>query len=144
MRRNIRVLDIGSGLGFPLIELAQRLGATCEVYGIDPWTQADERARMKARVWKLNNVTVVPGNAEQLPFTDGFFELVVSNNGTNNVDDEEETLREICRVAKPGGQIVLTMNLPETITARTTSTTRKRPSAKFAASPSRADRLCSR
>jgi SAM-dependent methyltransferase len=115
MRRNIRALDIGSGLGFPLIELAQRLGATCEVYGIDPWTQADERARMKARVWKLNNVTVVPGNAEQLPFTDGFFELVVSNNGTNNVDDEEETLREICRVAKPGGQIVLTMNLPETM-----------------------------
>jgi SAM-dependent methyltransferase len=115
MRKNIRVLDIGSGLGFPLIELAQRLGATCEVYGIDPWTPANERARMKIRVWKLNNVEVVPGNAEHLPFADGFFELVVSNNGTNNVDDEEKTFREISRVAKPGAQIVLTMNLPETM-----------------------------
>jgi SAM-dependent methyltransferase len=115
MRKNIRALDIGSGLGFPLIELAQRLGATCEVYGIDPWTSANERARKKIRVWKLDHVEVVPGNAEHLPFADDFFELVVSNNGTNNVDDEEETFREIVRVAKPGAQIVLTMNLPETM-----------------------------
>lgn len=115
MRRNIRALDIGSGLGFPLIELAQRLGPTCKVYGIDPWTPANERARMKIRAWRLDNVEVVEGNAENLPFDDGFFELVVSNNGTNNVDDEEATLREISRVAKAGAQIVLTMNLPETM-----------------------------
>jgi len=115
MHKNIRALDVGSGLGFPLIELAQRLGTTCKVYGIDPWTPANERARMKIRVWKLNNVEVVQGNAEHLPFADGFFDLVVSNNGTNNVDDEEETFREISRVAKPGAQIVLTMNLPETM-----------------------------
>jgi SAM-dependent methyltransferase len=115
MRKNIRALDIGSGLGFPLIELAQRLGTTCKVYGIDPWTPANERARNKVRIWKLNNVEVVPGNAEHLPFADGFFELVVSNNGTNNVDDEEKTFREISRIAKPGAQIVLTMNLPETM-----------------------------
>jgi SAM-dependent methyltransferase len=115
MRKNIRALDIGSGLGFPLIELAQRLGATCKVYGIDPWTPANDRARMKVRAWRLDNVEVVPGNAEHLPFADGFFELVVSNNGTNNVDDEANTFREISRVAKPGAQIVLTMNLPETM-----------------------------
>ena len=115
MRKNIRALDIGSGLGFPLIELAQRLGPTCKVYGIDPWTPANERARMKIRVWRLDNVEVVEGNAENLPFDDGFFELVVSNNGTNNVDDEESALHEISRVAKPGAQIVITVNLPETM-----------------------------
>jgi SAM-dependent methyltransferase len=115
MRKNIRALDIGSGLGFPLIELAQRLGATCKVYGIDPWTPANERARMKVRVWKLDNVEIVAGNAEHMPFSDDFFELVVSNNGTNNVDDEEQTFHEVSRVARPGAQIVLTMNLPETM-----------------------------
>jgi ubiquinone/menaquinone biosynthesis C-methylase UbiE len=115
LRKHIRALDIGSGLGFPLVELAQRLGTTCNVYGIDPWTPANERARLKVRVWQLDHVEVVEGNAEHLPFDDGFFELVVSNNGTNNVDDEEQTFREIRRVAKPGAQVVLTMNLPETM-----------------------------
>lgn len=115
LRKHIRALDVGSGLGFPLIELAQRLGTTCRVYGIDPWTPANERARMKIGVWKLDNVEAITGNAENLPFEDGFFELVVSNNGTNNVDDEEQTFSEVARVAKAGAQIVLTMNLPETM-----------------------------
>jgi arsenite methyltransferase len=115
LRRNICALDVGSGLGFPLVELAQRLGASCQVYGIDPWTTANERARMKARVWGLDNVEIVAGKAEQLPFADGYFELVVSNNGTNNVDDETTAFREIARVAGAGAQVVLTMNLPETM-----------------------------
>ena len=34
LRRDLRVLDIGSGLGFPIVELSQRLGETCEVFGI--------------------------------------------------------------------------------------------------------------
>jgi SAM-dependent methyltransferase len=57
MRKNIRALDVGSGLGFPLVELAQRLGPTCKVYGIDPWTPANERARMKVRVWARTTST---------------------------------------------------------------------------------------
>lgn len=36
-RKNIRVLDIGTGFGFPLVELAMRLGSTCQVVGLDPW-----------------------------------------------------------------------------------------------------------
>ncbi|MFC1540114.1 class I SAM-dependent methyltransferase [Gemmatimonadota bacterium] len=114
LKKNIRALDIGSGLGFPLIELAQRLGESCEVYGIDPWEQANERVRKKCMTWKLKNIQVITGKAEHLPFTDGFFHLIVSNNGTNNVDNDKSTFSEIFRVAKPDAQIVLTMNLPDT------------------------------
>ncbi|MCW8961437.1 MAG: hypothetical protein OQK29_07725 [Ignavibacteriaceae bacterium] len=39
-RKNITALDIGSGLGFPLLEVAMRLGDSCKVYGIDPWEAA--------------------------------------------------------------------------------------------------------
>ena len=35
IQRNMKVLDVGCGTGFPLLELAQRLGESCEVYGID-------------------------------------------------------------------------------------------------------------
>jgi len=115
LHRNIRALDIGSGLGFPLLELSQRLGPTCEVYGIDPWRAAVLRARQKILVWELSHVTIVEGKAESLPFDDRHFDLVVSNNGTNNVDDERRTFEEIRRVARPDAQIVLTMNLPDTM-----------------------------
>jgi arsenite methyltransferase len=42
LRKNIRALDIGFGTGFPLLELAQQLGASSVVYGIDPWEEAVE------------------------------------------------------------------------------------------------------
>ena len=39
----------------------------------------------------------------------------MSNNGTNNVDDEEKVFAELGRVARRGAQMVLTMNLPDTM-----------------------------
>lgn len=113
--RNMRALDIGSGLGFPIVELSQRLGATCEVYGIDPWIEAVERTRLKIRTWGIKNLTIVEGNAESMPFDDAFFDLITSNNGTNNTNDERQTFREIVRVATPGAQVVFTVNLPDTM-----------------------------
>ena len=115
MRRGLRALDVGSGLGFPALELAQRLGSTCRVLGVDPWIPAVERAMRKARTWGLANLCIVEARAEDLPFGDRRFDLVVSNNGTNNVDDPERVYREIRRVARPGAQVVLTLNLPGTM-----------------------------
>ena len=115
MRGSMRVLDVGSGMGFPIVDLSQRLGPTSRVYGIVPWTVANERTRMKLRTWGIDNVEIVEGVVEEMPFDDGFFDLVVSNNGTNNVDDEGRAFAEIARVAAPGAQFVLTVNMPETM-----------------------------
>ena len=115
LRENMRVLDIGSGSGFPSIEIAQRLGTSGDVYAVDPWETAVDRARQKMRQWNVANLHLVEGRAETLPFEARFFDLVVSNNGTNNVDDEERVFAEIGRVARPGAQLVLTMNLPGTM-----------------------------
>ena len=110
-----RALDVGCGLGFPLLELAMRLGTGTKVYGIDPWKEALERARIKAGVMGIKNVEVVEGVAEELPFDDGFFDLIVSNNGINNVNDLPKTLKEIGRVSKAGAQFVSTMNTDGTM-----------------------------
>lgn len=115
LRPNLVALDVGSGLGFPSIELAQRLGSTGRVFGIDPWTAANERARRKIDAWGLDNITILEGKAEKLPFADETLDLVISNNGTNNVEDEAQTYREIARTAKDNAQILLTVNLPETM-----------------------------
>jgi arsenite methyltransferase len=110
-----RALDVGCGLGFPLLELAMRLGPDSMVYGIDPWKEALKRARLKVRVMGIGNVEILEGVAENMPFDDGFFDLVVSNNGINNVQDLPKALKEIGRVSKPGAQFVATMNTDETM-----------------------------
>lgn len=115
LRRDIAALDIGCGTGFPLLELAGRLGSTCRITGLDPWEAAIARIRMKIRTTGIGNVTVVPGMAENMPFADASFDLIVSNNGINNVTDPEAVMGECARVARPGAQLVITMNLPDTM-----------------------------
>jgi arsenite methyltransferase len=115
MKPNLNVLDIGSGMGFPIIELSQRLGNSCNVFGIDPWNKAIERAKLKIKIWEITNLQILEGKAEQLPFENDYFDLIISNNGTNNVDDEEKVFSEISRTAKSGAQLVITVNLPETM-----------------------------
>ena len=114
LRRGMQVLDIGCGLGFPLIELAMRLGNSSAVYGIDPWKAGIERVRQKVKAYGLSNVHAIEGKAELLPFDDGFFDLIVSNNGLNNVQDLEKSLNECNRVLMSGGQLIFTFNTDRT------------------------------
>lgn len=104
-------LDVGCGTGFPLIELAQRLGSTAEVHGIDPWTAGLARAAEKIRCRKTPNVTLHEGTAAAMPFDDASFDLIVSNLGINNFDDPERVVRECRRVARAGATLAITTNL---------------------------------
>jgi ubiquinone/menaquinone biosynthesis C-methylase UbiE len=113
----LTVLDVGFGTGFPLLELAQRLGASARLYGVDPWAAALARAREKARACGIANVVLLRAVAERLPLRAASVDLVVSNNGLNNVQDAAASLAECRRVSKAGAQLVLTQNLPETMTA---------------------------
>jgi len=107
----INVLDIGCGLGFPLIELSQRFGNSCKFYGVDPWQSALRRTQAKISKYEITNTIVTKNVAERLPFKNNSFDLVVSNNGINNVQDIKQTLLECYRVSNPGAQFLITMNL---------------------------------
>ena len=111
MRPNLNILDVGYGLGVPILELAQRFGDSCQFTGIDPWEAAHERANWKKEIYSLDNVNLILGDAAQIPFEAESFDMVICNIGVNNFEDSQKVLSEIFRVLKKGGKFYLTSNL---------------------------------
>jgi SAM-dependent methyltransferase len=97
-----------------LLELAERLGPDSKVWGLDSWEPALQRAKEKFRLRGLSNIEITHSPAESMPFEDDCFDLIVSNNGLNNVQDPRLVLQQCKRVARVGCQLVFTANLPGT------------------------------
>jgi len=110
-KTNITAIDLGFGSGFPLTEIALRLGDSSTVYGIDPWTDVFDRVRRKIQYYRLTNVRLIEGVAESIPLDDNSVDLITSNNGVNNVSDIDQVISECSRIIKQGGQFIQTMNL---------------------------------
>lgn len=59
--KGLSVLDIGAGTGFPSLEIAQRLGGTSFVYGLDTWSEGIKKAEQKAKAYQVKNVEYIRG-----------------------------------------------------------------------------------
>ncbi len=109
--RGLKVLDVGCGTGFPLLELAQLSGSSCQFTGLDIWKAGLERAEFKSKIYGLKNVSFVQSQENHFPLPSDEFDLIVSNLGINNFADPDFILAECARVAKPNARLVLTTNL---------------------------------
>ncbi|MBN1637362.1 MAG: methyltransferase domain-containing protein, partial [Ignavibacteriales bacterium] len=103
------------GTGFPLIELSMRLGKSSNVFGIEPWSEAVDKVRKKIDYYQLKNVKIIEGFAESIPLDNNSVDLIVSNNGINNVNNIDKTFYECSRVIKKGGQFIFTFNTDRTM-----------------------------
>src|SRR6184192_2076696 len=74
-----RVLDLGSGAGTDSLIAAQMVGSEGRVIGIDMTPQMLAKARAAAAELGVRNVEFVEAEAERLPFSDGSFDIVISN-----------------------------------------------------------------
>lgn len=100
------LLDIGSGIGGPARYFANRFG--CRVTGIDLTPEFCDVARHLTQLLDLDGrVTFELGNALAMPFADGSFDGAYSMNVSMNIADKGAFYREIHRVLKPGGWLVL-------------------------------------
>ena len=100
-----RVLDLGSGAGTDSLVAAQMVGADGHVTGIDMTAPMLSKARAAAAEMGVANAEFVEGEAEQLPFPDASFGVVISNGVIDLIPDKDAVLAELYRVLAPGGRM---------------------------------------
>ena len=100
-----RVLDLGSGAGTDSLVASLQVGPGGSVIGIDMTPEMLAKARAGATALGATNVEFVEGEAEQLPFGDETFDVVISNGVIDLVPDKDAVFSEIYRVLVPGGRI---------------------------------------
>jgi demethylmenaquinone methyltransferase/2-methoxy-6-polyprenyl-1,4-benzoquinol methylase len=99
-----RALDLCCGTGDIALALA-RHGA--EVAGLDFSEPMLEIARRKTSHSALRTPHFIQGDAQQIPFPDNSFEIVTVGYGLRNLASFETGLREMQRVARPGGRLLV-------------------------------------
>ncbi len=95
--RRPRILDVGCGTGANLLMLSE--------YGDAEGVDVSEDALAFCRERGLNKVKL--GAAEELPYEDGTFDLVTAFDVVEHIDDDLAGLREMRRVLRPGGRVLL-------------------------------------
>lgn len=102
------VLDVGSGVGHWGQLLARVLAPDAEISGVDPdpvWVErATERAKTHGHGRRFRYAL---GRGEELPFPDGTFDVVTCQTVLIHVPDPARVIREMVRVTRPGGRLVL-------------------------------------
>jgi phosphatidylethanolamine/phosphatidyl-N-methylethanolamine N-methyltransferase len=103
-QRQGRVLEVGVGTGLSLPNYGRHL----QIAGIDLSPEMLEKAREKVDEERLTNVTGLHEmDASALTFANGEFDTVVAMYVITVVPDPEKVMRELARVTKVGGQVVL-------------------------------------
>jgi arsenite methyltransferase len=111
LQPDMSVLDVACGTGFPLLELAGRLGDDAHVVGLDIWLRALTRAKQKRDLFDRQNVSIVGYQGSGFPFADKTFDMVTSNLGVNNFTNPSAAVQECHRVTHSGGFLALTTNV---------------------------------
>jgi arsenite methyltransferase len=116
-RGDEQVLDVGCGRGLLLAGAAKRLTRKGSATGIDIWSKVDMGGNSENATrhnLELEGVsdrcTLLSIPAQEMPFADGSFDVVLSNLCLHNIYDRETRRRavgQITRVLKPGGQAIL-------------------------------------
>jgi SAM-dependent methyltransferase len=101
------VLDLGSGAGVDVLLAAHGVGPSGRVIGVDMTPEMIAKARTIAATAGLTHVEFRQGRLEELPVDDATVDAVTSNCVINLVPDKAAVFREIHRVLRPGGRLVI-------------------------------------
>lgn len=101
------VVDLGSGAGMDSFLAALWVGPEGSVVGVDMTEEMVQRARATAKAVGLDNVQFRSGVIEDLPVESEWADVVISNGVINLCPDKLRVYKEIRRVLKPGGRMII-------------------------------------
>ncbi len=101
------VLDIGCGAGVDTLIAATMVGPKGKVVGIDLISEMLDRAKENLQKTSLDNVSFQEASAEDLPFPDASFGIVISNGVFNLIPDKVKALKQVLRVLRPLGKLMI-------------------------------------
>lgn len=106
LQPELRVLDVGGGLGGPARLIAHEVGCSVTVLDLsEAFCRAGEM--LTARVGLADRVTFRHGSALAMPFPDGSFDRVWTQHATMNIAEKSQLFAEIHRVLRPGGLLAM-------------------------------------
>jgi cyclopropane fatty-acyl-phospholipid synthase-like methyltransferase len=107
LRPGQHLLDIGCGAGVPAIRLGQRTDADITGITVSGWQVGEATRRVNAAGLR-GQVRIEYGDGAALAYPDGSFDAVLAFESLSHAPDRGQWLREMVRVLRPGGRVVLT------------------------------------
>src|SRR5580704_14070215 len=106
LNKNLRVLDMGCGAGHTSAHIAKNYG--CSVTGLDISRDALDKAKaLYHQEPYCQRMQFVEGEATSLPFSYGYFDVILCESVLIFVQDKKSAFNEMNRVLKPGGHLAL-------------------------------------
>ncbi len=102
-----RLLEIGPGTGLYTRALADGVGAAGTVTVLDAQREMLDHTLAASRRRGLANITATEGDARELPFSDGAFDVAVIVRTLGEVPAQDEVLAELARTLRPGGRLAV-------------------------------------
>ncbi|MGG2086561.1 demethylmenaquinone methyltransferase [Priestia aryabhattai] len=106
VQKGTKALDVCCGTADWTLAMAEAVGETGETVGLDFSQNMLKIGEEKVKNSPFSNITLLHGNAMELPFEDNSFDYVTIGFGLRNVPDYLQVLKEMQRVVKPGGKVV--------------------------------------
>lgn len=100
-------VDLGSGRGNDVIRLAELVGETGFVYGIDISEGMIAKAKANLQKFDVKNADILYSDLEKLPLENNSVDVVISNCTINHAANKQAVWNEVVRVLKTGGRFVV-------------------------------------
>ena len=102
-----RVLEVGPGTGYYTLDMAEWVGPDGTVEVLDVQQEMLDHTMGRAAERGIENIKPILGDATEMPYEDGGFDAAYLVTVLGEVPDQDAAMRELARVLKPGGRLVV-------------------------------------